>query len=403
MKLKQTHSRMGGWALSSLLALQISCGQPSVEDSSVDVTSVRHTAVKQQSIGNCWIYAHATWLESMLLNTRKEAIDVSETYWTYWDLFNKIISGTALDKDGKVSTGGNWWMSSKIIQEHGWVEEGTFLKTTDGRAADTSQMSAAQKCAEDYLVTALKEGGSLHQVDDAALIHEGLQKGFSCNGRYLVNLNPDGSKPETLPVQNASDTELVSIKDPNQSLPLSEWILGWRSISPLPIGASGKSLPSEDALQAANSAVQRVMQALNDGQPVVMSFHVSFNAPNSQGVFNNYSLAKAGSMGNQGGHMVVLHDYTVTDVPGVADGRLPEGNLSPEEKALALQGKPEMLVAKNSWGSNRWDRPWIRDGFSRFSWDHLTSYYHNESTSSEDKKRIVFSPFIQSFILPPGY
>ena len=29
------------------------------------ISDVDHTAVKRQSIGNCWIYAHATWIESM--------------------------------------------------------------------------------------------------------------------------------------------------------------------------------------------------------------------------------------------------------------------------------------------------------------------------------------------------
>ncbi|MFY7927350.1 MAG: hypothetical protein ACOVS5_00630 [Oligoflexus sp.] len=62
-----------------------------------------------------------------------------------------------------------------------------------------------------------------------------------------------------------------------------------------------------------------------------------------------------------------------------------------------------MLIDKNSWASHHWDRSWIRDGFSRFSWNQLKSYYHKKSASTEDMRRIIFSPFLHSFILPPGY
>ena len=133
---------------------------------------------------------------------------------------------------------------------------------------------------------------------------------------------------------------------------------------------------------------------MNDHQPVVLSFQVSFNAPNDKGVFNLDTLAEAREMGHQGGHMVVLHDYTVTDAPGVAV--LGEGDLPENQKTAALSGKLETLVAKNSWGAYRSDRPWLGNGYSRFTWDYMSARYWDEKTES-------FEPFLQDVILPEGY
>ncbi len=41
------------------------------------VTDVNHTAVEGQSIGNCWLYAQATWAESMKLTASGEELDTS--------------------------------------------------------------------------------------------------------------------------------------------------------------------------------------------------------------------------------------------------------------------------------------------------------------------------------------
>ena len=43
---------------------------------SVDVI---HTPTERQSIGNCWIYAQATWVESMHKRATGEDIDISQS------------------------------------------------------------------------------------------------------------------------------------------------------------------------------------------------------------------------------------------------------------------------------------------------------------------------------------
>ena len=81
------------------------------------VVDVPHTAVQRQSIGNCWIYAHATWIESMHLTSTGTEINLSQSYWTYWHWFDQI-SGTLARRSGtvEVSTGGTWSTANGIVR-----------------------------------------------------------------------------------------------------------------------------------------------------------------------------------------------------------------------------------------------------------------------------------------------
>ena len=56
-----------------------------------NITDVEHTDVERQSIGNCWLYAEASWVESMHLSATGEKFDVSQSYWTYWHWYEQII------------------------------------------------------------------------------------------------------------------------------------------------------------------------------------------------------------------------------------------------------------------------------------------------------------------------
>src|SRR4051812_13145998 len=50
-------------------------------DPIVDIDS---SHVKRQSIGNCWIYATASWAESLVKQAEGTEPNMSESYWTYW-------------------------------------------------------------------------------------------------------------------------------------------------------------------------------------------------------------------------------------------------------------------------------------------------------------------------------
>src|SRR5262245_1995913 len=58
-------------------------------------TDVNQSDVKRQSIGNCWLYATASWSESLNKSaTPNDPIpNFSESYWTYWHWFEQIANG----------------------------------------------------------------------------------------------------------------------------------------------------------------------------------------------------------------------------------------------------------------------------------------------------------------------
>ncbi len=368
----------------TLSGLNSGCQPASV--SREKVTSVNHSPVKRQSIGNCWLYAQATWLESMIKVSTGEVVNVSESYWTYWDLYHKLLANEPIPED-ELNTGGSWSRSRSLIDTYGWVKEEDFIPEEK-----VLVMSKAQACAEEYIMEQGKEGGTLFDVSKRTpgLIRAELDKGFSCNGKYKFDMNATYERRRL-----ATDTRLIDVKT-REEQNLSVWMGRWKEVS-TSAGNSwgayeGKKLPTEAELSQYKKIEQRIKAALNDHQPVVMSWFVSFNAADSKGLFNLSTLAERGEIGSSGGHMVVLHDYAVTHVPGRED--MGEGDMSDEDKALAMQGDLSYLVVKNSWGADRIDRPWLGNGYSRLSWDYLTGRY-------EDEDR--FSSFLRGVVLPPGY
>lgn len=371
----------------SLIGTQYSCS-PSEADknSQVTVTSVTHTSVKRQSIGNCWLYAQASWLESMLKTTTGEDVNVSETYLTYWDMYEKLMRNEAIPTE-ELNTGGSWKGAKALINKYGWVKEDEFIPEEKDMV-----MSKSQSCAEKYILKQGRDGGPLFGRDRTdELVRRELDKAFSCDGAIKVDMDKVRSK-----AISTRETRLVDIKTGTEKS-LADWLDDWQEPS-VYAGNSygqyeGKKLPSDSELTNYRKLEQRIKKALNDHQPVVLSWYVSFNAANDDGLFNLSSLAATGEMGSSGGHMVVLHDYTVKNVPNV--GALGEGDLSDEDKNLALQGDIDYLVVKNSWGADRPDRPWLRNGYSRLSWDYLLSRYENDSGR--------YSAFIRGIVFPPGY
>jgi hypothetical protein len=98
-----------------------------------------------------------------------------------------------------------------------------------------------------------------------------------------------------------------------------------------------------------------VQRALHDGQPVIASWKVDFNALSSSSAFSLAELQRRGP-GRQGGHMTVMHDYEA-NVPGL--GLLKAGQAAtPEQMSKALSDDTSIVFVrvKNSWGGIRPDR-----------------------------------------------
>jgi hypothetical protein len=108
-----------------------------------------------------------------------------------------------------------------------------------------------------------------------------------------------------------------------------------------------------------------------------------------------------GTSEGQGGHLIVLEDYVVDNVPGI--GKIGEGDVSPELKEKALLGEVEYLVVKNSWGTNRPDRG-LSDGYTRFEIKYLNNPlpFDLEDGETDISKGTWYSP-LSSFIIPPEF
>ena len=135
-------------ALLAVAPLLAGCtGDPASQSN--DITDVQHTDVERQSIGNCWLYAEASWAESMHLAATGEKFDASQSYWTYWHWYQQILDETP----DQIETGGFFSVAGEIILARGLMPEIKFVKEDA-----TSEMSSRQKTALEKINTELKTG-----------------------------------------------------------------------------------------------------------------------------------------------------------------------------------------------------------------------------------------------------
>ena len=369
----------------AVVANATSCSPPASE-SNIKVSDVAHTPVKRQSIGNCWLYATATWAESMHLASTGETVNLSESYWTYWDWYNKILN----EGGTEISTGGNWYDASTIIREHGYMLEGDFLPLEA-----ELQMSEAQRSAETAINLALTSG-SLMDVDNRSpeQIIAALDAAFKVNMATAQTLRHPATDLKT---NTSSNGTILTLND--------EIYYGrhsWKSLTyPQVYGKDGVATTYTTATR--NYIMKAVLQAVNDRRPVIMSSQVEFAALNSEhnATFEYDLYIQKGRSSGQGGHLIVLEDYTVDNVPGI--GAIGEGNVSDELKAAALTGTLKTLVVKNSWGTSRPERG-LSDGYTRFAADYIDrplpfGLAHDDT----DIEHGTWYSAVSSFIVPPEY
>lgn len=395
--------------------------------SSDDITDVKHTDVERQSIGNCWLYAQATWLESMNYSATDEPFDISQSYWTYWHWYGELTGWMWGDE---ISTGGNQWTSNDIVMERGFMAELDFVPEDD-----TGEMSNRQKTALAKVNAELKEGGRLdtrekrqdgelvRQVLDEAWglsdeVREQLDEVFGADGAHTLR-NADASVTDGTDIIRAQDfpvtyTELVDgegvWKNTTADVAISEW--------------STASYPSSswmDADELRNKRRQfqiRMQRAMHDAQPVVTTWNVDFNAMENrqnelQGSFNLETLAWNDGPGRQGGHMTVVEDYqAITTDYGLLKAGETLDPSDPEDAAkldALLENDTELvfLRIKNSWGSLRPDREFAPGfpGYHDLYFDYLDGpikWCPSVDDKTDENCTGSSVPF-RDIMLPPGY
>jgi hypothetical protein len=381
--------------LSGFLALSVGAGAvpgcggeaPVADDGSEvgwdEVTQVTHSTVRRQSIGNCWIYATVGWVESLVKRQTRTEPNYSESYLTWWHWYDQILAGEATTE---ISTGGHWGTAVDIILRHGLVNEGDFIPSEAN-----SEMSEAQRRALATVNTALASGELRDRsMRTAARVRAVLDAAFGTN---MATAERRSTRPSAI-VVGRSGTRNITLSDAIGTGNRYNWNPDQRTGQ-----YAWKSVPWPTSAASRTTTMRRVLRALNDGQPVIINWLVDFNALDSEGDFELTELNRRMRAGSQGGHLSVLSDYAVDNVPGF--GSLGTGNLPAAQRAAAVNGTVRFFTIKNSWGADRADRA-SRLGYYSLYMDYLNGPIAWKLGEAADAPTSPRNP-LSAFVLPPGY
>jgi len=404
------------WLASAVLAttslLGIGCDD-GTSSSSDDITDVKHTDVERQSIGNCWLYAEASWVESMNYSATNTKFDISQSYWTYWHWFSQIVR----EQTGAIETGGFYSTANEIITEKGLVAEKDFITEDTLAEMSTAQSRALSKLDGELKTGRLKDvksrknGKLVRQVMDEAWglkpeVRKWMDKAFGTTGTrtFLTSASKTGTpvlRGRDFKVQYASfNGETADKIDTTLDQAIQEW-----SQESYPYWKEGR-----------RDFQIRVQRALHAQQPVIITWSVDFNAMEGQpgakqGSFNLGTLNRVGTGGRQGGHMTVLEDYEAVTTQfgtlkaGVTLDATLEADAAKLDAALLPSSKVSFFRIKNSWGALRDDRASAPGfpGYHDLDMDYLNGpipWCGEGQTGSACKGSEV--PF-SDVILPPGF
>jgi hypothetical protein len=252
------------------------------------------------------------------------------------------------------------------VIKYGIPDAGDFIPPEATEIRSARQETALAAINESLKNGALKDRAARR---DRALVKKEMDKAWALDASVVKwmdaafgadvssTLERATATPEGVPLHRANELA-AKLKNPDTG----EWqaatvadAMGRRSSSWNIYSRDGAlawntaSYPSATNPKSRRDLQKRIQRALNDHQPVVLSWYVDFNALDAQGRF----FAPPATPGSQGGHMVVMQDYEVDDVPGF--GTLPAGvnETRPEalQAALADEAVVKFFRIKNSWGN----------------------------------------------------
>lgn len=328
-----------------------------------DVTNVNNSSVKNQSIGNCWVYATMGWAESLHLTQTAEELNLSESWISYWHWYEEIAGPPAglpsiaqLEK-GQISTGGWFGLAAELIRRYGVITEGSFIPE-EAEAARSSRQSSALSAINASLKTGVLSDAAKRK--DRKLVRQELDKAWGLASATTALMNEVFGTDVSRSILSSS---AVIPKGSGMMLPKDVLVghnitladaIGTPASSYNVLQRKGKyawnevSYPS--SATARRETLRKMQKAMHSGMPVILTWFVDFAAMDSQNRF----MAPPATPGRQGGHMTVVEDYQINNVPGY--GTLEAGKLVTDPKILeaALDPKAtiEFLRIKNSWGTS---------------------------------------------------
>jgi hypothetical protein len=348
--------------LLSFAPLTFACDDVETGDED-NITNIANSKVKNQSIGNCWIYATVGWAESLHLTQTGEELNISESWLSYWHWYEEIAGGppgasqaAQLDK-GQISTGGWFGLGGELMRRYGVIPEGSFIPEEAEAARSARQSSALNAINESLKNGALKEASARK---DRKLVRKELDKawGLTASTTAMMDQVFGADVSRSLLKSGMSipaDSGLQYAKEiaVGHNISLADAI-GEPASSFNVLSRKGKYAWNEVSYPSSATSRRAVLKdmqkAMHAGMPVIMTWFVDFAAMDSKNQF----LAPPATPGRQGGHMTVIEDYQASNVPGF--GTLAAGTLVTDQKALdaALSSEAtiDFIRIKNSWGTS---------------------------------------------------
>lgn len=334
----------------------------SPQTSSDDVVTLPHTDVKNQAIGNCWLYATGSWAEELHRSATDETIDLSESYWSYWHWYLQILWSAGDDPNNtyasleEVETGGGFILASHLLKHFGAMREGDFIPEDAASTTSRRQSSALAAINKSLREGALKDRAARADMDllrkemDAAwqLTPEVTERLDAAFGRNL-DRTPEMGDPSVHKIIPSS-TFLVTAPDAashdKRKVALADILPS--AVDGVPDGRfAWKEVAYPASPEERRTFLGRAQRALHDGVPPLLTFTVDFSAMRG----STFADVPA-SPGRQGGHMVAMSDYEIDGVPGFGTLKagLDETRPAALEAALSPEAKMVFLRVKNSWG-----------------------------------------------------
>lgn len=344
------------------LPLTVACDD-GLDTDDADITDIKNSSVKNQSIGNCWVYATIGWAESLHLTQSGEELNLSESWVSYWHWFEQIAGPQSgqptiaqLDK-GQIGTGGWYGVAAELMRKYGVISEGKFIPEEAEAARSARQSSALSAINESLKNGALKDPVARR---DRALVRKELDKAWGLTATTTAMMDQTfGAKVDKTLLSSSivipADSGIMNPKDISvgKKISLADAI-GTPASSFNVLQRKGTYAWNEVSYPTTTKArrdfFKKMQSSMHAGMPVIMVWYVDFAGLNSQNEF----LAPPTTPGRQGGHMTIVEDYQVSNVPGF--GTLEAGTLITDNKALtaalADEATIDFIRMKNSWGSS---------------------------------------------------
>lgn len=147
------------------------------------IVAIPTGAIGKQAIGNCWAYTTTAWLEALQLQAGSARVDYSESYLSYWNMYEALMGNRSHGL-----AGGSFLSASRIINQRGLMLQSDFINEQA-----TGEESLRQQLALDN-VEAWKKAGGLERApaEDLAkrrYIRAALDKAWGLSDRRKAALD----------------------------------------------------------------------------------------------------------------------------------------------------------------------------------------------------------------------